>query len=165
MKWIVPVVVIVLAVVGGVFTYQYYSTGQVTVYVKADPADPLFFTIDSVMIHGVNGSWITISNRTVTFQLTSNLTLLTSSRIPAGTYNEIRLYVTGATIEIGGSNFTVSVPSQVIKIPIVGSMKLKGGSSESILLTGNPHLIELGNGGFKVGPVFVAEVLNQSSLR
>jgi|BEDMetMinimDraft_2_1075160.scaffolds.fasta_scaffold21428_2 hypothetical protein len=161
MRWVIPLIIVVIVAAGGVFGYQYLSTGQVNVYVKV-PSDPLFFTVNSVMIHSSSGSWITISNKTVTFQLSSNLTMIASSRIPAGTYNEIRLYISSATFEEGGTNLTVSVPSNVIKIPIVGGMKLSGGSGESLVITGNPHLIQLGNGGIQIGPVFVAEVMNGS---
>jgi len=97
-KGIIGIVIVLLVLVSGIYYgYYYFTTGVVNVYVQDPPTTQgykIYLTISSIMLHKVNASndsWITISNKTITILLTSNMTFLASSRIPSGEYNEIFL--------------------------------------------------------------------------
>jgi len=77
---------------------------------------------------------VTVSNDTETILLSGSPTFLASARIPTGTYNEVRLVVSSAKVEIGGVNVSATLPSVVLKIPIVGSLKLSGGSNVNLII-------------------------------
>ncbi|MGC9105097.1 MAG: DUF4382 domain-containing protein [Thermoprotei archaeon] len=135
-------VIVVLAVIG-YFAYGYFTTGQVNVYIHDPPGSgnqspvKIYLTVASIMLHKENATgnpWVTVSNRTITVLLSSNATFLASSRIPAGVYNEVRLVVVSGAVQIGNINVSATLPSQVLKIPIVGGMKLSGGSSVNLVI-------------------------------
>jgi hypothetical protein len=125
------IVIAVVAYVG----YYFLSTGEVTVYVQDDPSPlKVYLTVDSIMLHRVNGSWITVSNSTITFELSSNITHLISARIPVGKYNEIFLHISNVTLSISGLG--VILPSHVLKVHFVGDDDLivsPAGSSQVVI--------------------------------
>ncbi len=150
------IAIIVIAAAGG---YYYYVTshGTVDIYVTTGNADPIYLTISSVMLHSKSGQWITISNQTKTVLLSSNLSFLASASIPPGNYTEVRLVISSATVTIAGVNVTVSVPSGVIKIPIVpGGLKVQGGKTAKLEILIGPHLIQNGRGQYILSPVITA---------
>jgi len=82
-------VVIIVSAFLGYYLYNYFNYGQVNVYIQDPPNQGLavYLTVSSIMIHQTNGSWITLSNRTITVLLSSNMTFLASSKLPVGEYN------------------------------------------------------------------------------
>jgi len=156
--WILGLVVIVL-VVGGYLGYIYGTTGNVSVYVQDAPSGlSIYLTVTSIMLHAVNGSWVTVSNKTITFKLSSNLTLLASARIPAGKYNEVFLYISNATASLSG--FSVTVPSNMFKIHFVAGKDLLVGPTENAqVIISFPH-ITLSSGSLIISPSVTAEAIN-----
>ncbi|TRM92546.1 hypothetical protein DMP16_09880, partial [Sulfolobus sp. B1] len=88
----------------------------------------------------------------------SNMTFLTSARIPAGEYNEIFLQISAAQVTIGNVNVSAKLPSEVLKIHIINGMDLKGGSTESLLIS-FPH-IAYANGQVIISPSITAQVIS-----
>ncbi len=160
-KSVLAIIVIVIVAVAGVGIYYYSSYGSLDVYVTTGNSDPIYLTISSIMLHSKSGQWITVSNATKTVLLTSNLSFLASSTIPAGNYTEIRLVISSATATIGGINISVKVPSGVIKIPIIaGGLKVSGGSTSKLEIIIGPHLVSTGNGKYIFSPVITARQLS-----
>lgn len=162
-KLIVIGVVLILIIVGGVYYgYYYFSTGNLNIYIQDPPGNlqnlKIYLTISSIMIHKINGSWITISNKSITVLLTSNITFITSARIPAGEYNEVFLEISSAQVEMGNLNISAKIPSGVFKIHIINGMYLKGGSSESLLIS-FPH-VTFANGEIIISPSVTAQVIS-----
>jgi len=162
-KLIVIGVVLILIIVGGVYYgYYYFSTGNLNIYIQDPPGNlqnlKIYLTISSIMIHKINGSWITISNKSITVLLTSNITFITSARIPAGEYNEVFLEISSAQAEMGNLNISAKIPSEVFKIHIINGMYLKGGSSESLLIS-FPH-VTFANGEIIISPSVTAQVIS-----
>ncbi|AAK42732.1 DUF4382 domain-containing protein [Saccharolobus solfataricus] len=164
-KAILGIVIVVLVLAGGVYYGFYYlTTGVVNVYIQDPPTSQgvkIYLTISSIMIHKVNASndsWITISNKTITILLTSNMTFLASSRIPSGQYNEVFLEISFAQVQLGNVNISAKIPSGVFKIHIINGMDLKGGSSQSLLIS-FPH-ITYANGQIIISPSITAEVIS-----
>ncbi|BDB99259.1 DUF4382 domain-containing protein [Saccharolobus caldissimus] len=162
-KLIVIGVVLILIIVGGVYYgYYYFSTGNLNIYIQDPPGNlqnlKIYLTISSIMIHKINGSWITISNKSITVLLTSNITFITSARIPAGEYNEVFLEISSAQVVMGNLNISAKIPSGVFKIHIINGMYLKGGSSESLLIS-FPH-VTFANGEIIISPSVTAKVIS-----
>lgn len=162
-KLIVIGVVLILIILGGAYYgYYYFSTGNLNIYIQDPPGNlqslKIYLTISSIMIHKINGSWITISNRSITVLLTSNITFITSARIPAGEYNEVFLEISSAQVEMGNLNISAKIPSGVFKIHIINGMYLKGGSSESLLIS-FPH-VTFANGEIIISPSVTAQVIS-----
>ncbi|WP_048052154.1 DUF4382 domain-containing protein [Saccharolobus islandicus] len=164
-KGIIGIVIVLLVLVSGIYYgYYYFTTGVVNVYVQDPPTTQgykIYLTISSIMLHKVNASndsWITISNKTITILLTSNMTFLASSRIPSGEYNEIFLEISAAQVQLGNINISAKIPSGVFKIHIINGMDLKGASSQSLLIS-FPH-ITYTNGQIIISPSITAEVIS-----
>ncbi len=160
-KTFLAAIIAVIVVVAGIGFYYYSSYGTVNVYVTTGNSDPIYITISSVMIHSKTGQWVTVSNTTKTVLLSSNLSFLASSKIPVGNYTEVRLVIKSATASIGGINVSVSVPSGVIKIPIIaGGLRVQGGSTSKLEIIVGPHLIMTGKGNYILSPVITAMQLS-----
>lgn len=153
-------VVIIVSAFLGYYLYNYFNYGQVNVYIQDPPNQGLavYLTVSSIMIHQTNGSWITLSNRTITVLLSSNMTFLASSKLPVGEYNEIFLGVSSATVQLGSVNVTAKLPSYVFKVHIIGGLKLTGGSTHNVLIS-FPHLT-LSDGEIIISPSVTATVIS-----
>ncbi|MEM0169191.1 MAG: DUF4382 domain-containing protein [Metallosphaera sp.] len=156
-SWIIGILIILVIIVG-YFGYQYLTTGQVTVLAEDAPGITVTLIITSIMIHQVNGSWITLTNSTIKYVFSSNLTLLTSERIPAGKYNEVFIYVSNATASILG--LPVKIPSNVIKIHFVENKDLIVGPGENAqIIISFPH-VSISSGSLIISPSVTAEAIN-----
>ncbi|MEM4096936.1 MAG: DUF4382 domain-containing protein [Metallosphaera sp.] len=156
-SWIIGILIILVIIVG-YFGYQYLTTGQVTVLAEDAPGITVTLIITSIMIHQVNGSWITLTNSTIKYVFSSNLTLLTSERIPAGKYNEVFIYVSNATASILG--LSVKIPSNVIKIHFVENKDLIVGPGENAqIIISFPH-VSISSGSLIISPSVTAEAIN-----
>ncbi|QKR00132.1 DUF4382 domain-containing protein [Metallosphaera tengchongensis] len=155
--WLIAVAVVVLVIVG-YFGYVYLNTGPVSVYVQDAPSGfAVYLTVSSIMLHQVNGSWITVSNKTVTFQLSSNLTQLVSARVPAGKYNEIFLVIKNASVSLSG--YSVTVPSNVLKIHFISDKDLVVASNlNAQVIISFPH-VSLSAGSLIISPSITAEAI------
>ena len=156
-KAVTAIVAIVIIALAGAGLYYYTSHGTVEVYVTTGNSDPIYLTISSIMLHSKSGQWITVSNTTRTVLLSSNLSFLASASVPAGNYTEVRLIISSATVTIGGVNISVTVPSGVIKIPIIaGGLKVSGGSTAKLEIIIGPHLVSTKSGKYILSPVITA---------
>lgn len=149
----------VVVIAAGLSLYYYYqSHGYVDVYVEGDPQYAVYLTVSSVMLHQESGGWITVSNSSETVQLESTPQLLASSSVPAGNYTEVRLVVTSVEVTVGPVNVSASLPSGILKVPIIrGGLHVSGGSTSKLLLLVGPHIVSTGNGGLMLSPVITAE--------
>lgn len=161
---IIALILVVIVAAGGFLLYYYYTQGQVNVYATTGNPDPIYITIQSVELHSKSGNWITLFNKSLTVQLNDNLSFLSSLRIPAGNYTEVRILVKSATITIGNVNVTLTVPSNKIEVPIVPSgLYVSGGSSVYLAIIFGPHLVSNGNGGYILSPVVAAKQIKPPS--
>ncbi len=159
-SWVVALVVIVAAM-GIVAAYLYFSQGRVDIYVADPPPSiTLYITFTSVALHKVgsnNSGWVVVFNGSKTVELSNTPQLLVSASVPSGEYNEVFFTISSATVQIGGVNITARVPSYVFKVHIVGGLKLSGGSVEKLLIS-FPH-ITLADGQVIISPSITARVI------
>lgn len=151
-----------IAVAGAaVMAYLYLLPGRVDIYV-ADPPSPVavYITFSSVALHrlGSSGSgWIVVFNGSSTVKLSSTPQLLASVSAPPGEYDEVSFTISSATVQIGGMNVTARIPSGEFKVHIIGGLKLRGGSTEKLLIS-LPH-ITLADGQIVISPSITARVM------
>jgi len=158
---LISVVLAVIVLGGSITLYYYYSGGQVNVYATTGNPDPIYLTVQAIELHSKSGIWMTVFNNTATVQLNDNLSFLSSTRIPAGNYTEVRMTLRGATVTIGNINVSVSVPSNKIEIPIVpNGLNVQGGSTVYLAVIFGPHLVSNGNGNYILSPVVTARQIS-----
>ncbi len=144
------------------------SAGTGTLAVRlADAPDPtisaLNVTISRVEAH-LDGKWQTLDTapRTINLlDLVKNDTLLAQGTVPAGRYNQVRLFVDSATVTDSEGTHNVTVPSgsrSGIKINL--NYTIDPNQVTEILLDFNVHksLIKQGNGNYRLQPVIPAVV-------
>lgn len=166
-------VVVVVVAVAAVGAYYYYTSRGGTVYFyMTDPGGhsssgsgasnnasfAIYLTVTSIMIHSASKGWMTVSNKTITVQLSSSLSLITSKSLPPGNYTEIRFVVSSVTVQVGGVNVSASLPSGVLKAPIInGGLQVTSGKSAYLVIYMGPHLVLTGNGQYVLRPVITVE--------
>jgi hypothetical protein len=152
----IAAIVIVAAAAGAL--YYHYSYGSVEVYRVGDPPFAVYVTTSSIMLHSKSGAWVTVSNSSRTVEVTDVPQLLASAQVPVGNYTEVRLVISSAEVTIGPINVSASVPSGVLKVPIVrGGLSVSGGSTSKLELLLGPHVVQTGSGQYILSPVIVAE--------
>jgi len=79
---VIAAVVVIVVVVAAVGAYYYMTRGGTVYFYLTDPGNPsssssnssptaIYLTITSIMIHSTSKGWITVSNKTMTVQLSS----------------------------------------------------------------------------------------------
>jgi len=167
---VIAAVVVIVVVVAAVGAYYYMTMRGGTVYFYlTDPGNPsssssnssptaIYLTITSIMIHSTSKGWITVSNKTMTVQLSSSLSFLSSATLPPGNYTEVRLVVSAVTVQMGPVNVSASLPSGVLKIPIIkGGLQVTSGRTAYLVIYMGPHLTTTGAGQVILRPVITAE--------
>jgi len=120
---VIAAVVVIVVVVAAVGAYYYMTRGGTVYFYLTDPGNPsssssnssptaIYLTITSIMIHSTSKGWITVSNKTMTVQLSSSLSFLSSATLPPGNYTEVRLVVSAVTVQMGPVNVSASLPSE-----------------------------------------------------
>ncbi|MGC9116733.1 MAG: DUF4382 domain-containing protein, partial [Conexivisphaera sp.] len=140
-------VVVVIAAVAGV---AYYATvmraptvgpsAAPTAYAVAltDPpivpagTTALIVNYSGVAVHTEEHGWVANASATGSVNLLAlqNLSLVIANvEVPANsTVNEVRLYVSNATIMVNGTTYPVMLPSGVLKIPITNASRAAPGT-------------------------------------
>ena len=117
----------------------------------------LHITIDRIEAH-LDGQWIEIETEPQTIDLltlTQNETMIGSAGVPSGTYTQIRLFLSEATVTDDTGTHDVQIPSGAqtgLKLNVNATV---GGSPVEILLDFNVQksLSRTGNGQYKLKPV------------
>ncbi|MGC9071212.1 MAG: DUF4382 domain-containing protein, partial [Acidilobus sp.] len=73
--------------------------------------------------------------------------------LPAGNYTEVRLMVSAVTVQVGSVNVSATLPSSVLKIPIVqGGLQVSRGRTAYLVIYMGPHLTQTGSGQYILRP-------------
>jgi hypothetical protein len=172
--WLVSLLALAVLVVaagcGGGGTTDGGGTGQLHVRL-ADALDPdvtaVNVTIDRVEAH-IDGRWQNVPVVAKThnlLDLNENDVLLASAELPAGRYNQVRLFITDATVTDGTGTHNVTIPSAAqtgIKLNV--NYDIGPNEVTVLLLDFNvaKSLIKQGNGQYRLQPVIpvVVKVLS-----
>src|SRR3990172_4382494 len=123
---VVGVGVIALGLIAGIvfFGYTQGGNGILSIGITDAPSEDIshiYITISSIELQGRDNSTIAYSQGPIQFDLISlvNVTkMLGNVSIPAGNYTMIRFAVTSAVATLGGTNVTLKVPSDQVKVPL-----------------------------------------------
>ncbi len=140
-------------------------TGKLTIAIKDAPVDlsRLEVTIDSIEVQSQSNSWVQIpfvdGVQSVTVDL---LTLkdivqeLSTTQIPTGNYNGIRIQVTNAKATYPNGNVVdLTVPSE--KMDIIVHFQINAGSTTSVLIDMQPNTVAISD-TLNLKPVLKATV-------
>jgi predicted metal-binding membrane protein len=130
---IVLAAVLVLVVVGAVAGVLFEATSNTQISIRDPPQqsyDPtvqaIYVTFTSIEVHVANAhsdsGWTTIAtSATVNLFTVLNVSkVLGKAQVPAGKYTELRFNVSKVVVTISGVDFTYTIPSGSLKVPITG---------------------------------------------
>jgi hypothetical protein len=133
-KKIVPALVLVVVVVGGIVGFLFYAPSNVQISIRDPPQqsyDPsiqaIYVTFTSIDIHTANAAsdsgWHTITTGATVnlFTVLNASKVLGKASLPAGKYTELRFNVSKVIVTLSGVNVTYTIPSGSLKIPITGA--------------------------------------------
>lgn len=163
-------VLIAAAIIGGVTvlgqqgilpglnsTSSFGQTGTLAAQITDPPNVPagvtgVYITYTDIKVHMVgsdNNTWDTVAN-TGSLDLMSVVNIsetVGSNSVPVGTYNLVRFDIASATVTYNGKNFTASVPSNQITIPINGGgINVAAGGNVGFLIDVYPTVVPYQNG-------------------
>lgn len=131
------------------------SSALLSVLLTDPPSVPervsaLYVTYTGLSIHVVglgDGGWVTIGGQGTleTLGLVNLTQTISSSSVPMGTYNMISLTISSAQVEFMGKNYSATVNSGKLTIPIVGGLKLNTSGDAAAVIDIQPTILNLGN--------------------
>jgi len=147
------IVVVAIASVGA-FAYIYYGSGTLRIEMADPPADwgeatQVYLSYSAIEIHRVDAGnesgWTTVIDTGGSINLTNTLNvsqLIGLKNLQAGIYNQIRFNIDEANVTVDEQNYTATVPSDVLRVPITkGGIEVTSGQT-SILLIDLDILVE-----------------------
>ncbi|MCH8979372.1 MAG: DUF4382 domain-containing protein [Armatimonadetes bacterium] len=145
------------------------STGSLTLFLADAPLQgvtALNITIDRIDAH-LDGQWVAIETDPQTIDLltlTQNEMMIGSAGVPSGTYTQIRLFLSSATVTDDTGTYDVTIPSAAqtgLKLNV--NATVSGGGVE-LLLDFNvaKSLIKTGEGEYKLKPVIPVVIREQA---
>jgi len=127
-------------------------TGNFQIYLKDQPfdnAEEILVTISKISVQREDESFSTIWSGEKTYdllKLRDEKEKIIDITLEAGTYTQIRLYVTAGQIVISGESHEMKVPSSEVKIPLVFNI-MDDGATEILLDFEADHSIQVVNAG------------------
>ncbi|GAB6947316.1 hypothetical protein JCM16161A_14460 [Vulcanisaeta sp. JCM 16161] len=178
--WVIGAIVVVVVVIGvvaylmlsghgiGIISGSTGTISQVYVYLTDKPVkvNHLYVTISEIAFHregGGNNTWVTCSLAQTTFdlvQLVNTSQLVAQCSLTNGTYNIIRLYVTGVQAVVNGQTYNCTLPSGKFEIPLGLSPIIVNGTSYDVNVDFGAvnNVVITGNGKCVVIPVIHVSV-------
>jgi hypothetical protein len=125
--------VLVLVVVGAVAGVLFEAPSNTQISIRDPPQQSynptiqaIYVTFTSIEVHVANAhsdsGWTTIAtSATVNLFTVLNVSkVLGKAQVPAGKYTELRFNVSKVVVTISGVDFTYTIPSGSLKVPITG---------------------------------------------
>jgi uncharacterized membrane protein AbrB (regulator of aidB expression) len=113
----------------------------------------------------MTGEWKVVCNTTLkvdVVQLGNLMDILCNTPIQPATITNIRVFVTSITGNVTGVGVRdLSLPSGQLEIPVSPLATVQAGSTTTIILDLQPHIVCQGNGDCKLIPVLQASTQDQ----
>ena len=130
------------------------TSGLLSVLLTDPPSVPdgvtaVYITYASVAVHAVGFSdsgWVSVSGQGTidTMSLVNLSQTISSGAIPALTYNQVRFEISNASVEFMGRNYSASIGSGNVEVPILGGLKVNSSSQAATLIDIQPTVANLG---------------------
>jgi hypothetical protein len=153
------------------------SFGTLSVLLTDPPSVPdgvsaVYITYSSIAVHAAgfgDSGWVTVSGQGTfdSMKLVNLSQTISTKTIPSLTYNLIALNISKAQVEFLGKNYSGTISSGKLVVPIIGGLKVNSSSSSVALVDIQPTVINLGTKadpsfaiatGAKASPVPATEV-------
>ena len=144
---IVGGILIAIAIIGSLQTYFTYGSGKLLLLITDPPqwedVAQVYIKCSKIEIHKKGGrnedaGWITILQNLGWINLTEVLEsskVLGEADLQAGTYDQIRFYISNAVVTVGGGNKTAEVKSGKLRVTIMyGGITVKTGQASKLLV-------------------------------
>ncbi len=132
------------------------SSGILSVMLTDPPVVPdgvsaVFVTYSSIAVHAVgfnDSGWVSVTGEGTidTMKLLNFSQTISSATIPSLTYNLIEFNLSKVSVEYLGTNYTATVASGKLVVPIVGGVKVSASNPAAALIDIQPTILNLGNG-------------------
>jgi len=131
------------------------SSGVLSVLLTDPPAVPggvtgIYVTYSSIAVHatGPNDSgWVAFSGQGSidTMKLVNFSQTISSGTVPALTYNMVEFNISKVQVEYAGTNYTSTVASGKLVVPIIGGVKVSSSNPAAALIDIQPTILNLGS--------------------
>ena len=131
------------------------SAGVLSVLLTDPPSVPngvtgVYVTYSSIAVHAIgpnDSGWVSFAGQGTidTMRLINLSQTITSGTVPALTYNLVRLSISQVNVEYTGTNYTATVASGKLIVPIVGDVTVNSSSPAAALIDIQPAVLNLGN--------------------
>lgn len=151
-------------IMSSLFIYVGYGSGTLIVEMIDPPKDwgpasQVYINYSAIMVHRADAAnesgWYTVDTAG-SINLTSVLNVskaIGEGPLQAGKYNVIRFNVTGAIVTVDGVNYTATVASGKLNIPIIkGGIQVDAGQTAYLIVDITPRVTGSEDQGFKLVP-------------
>lgn len=131
------------------------SSGLLSVLLTDPPNVPdgvtaVFITYSDIALHAegfADSGWVSIpgAGSINSLSLVNVSQTISSGTIPSLTYNQVRFTISAASVEFNGKNYTVTLGSGELEVPITGGLKVNSSDSTATLIDFQPTVLNLGN--------------------
>jgi len=110
----------------------------------------VFVTYSGIQIHatGLNDSgWVSFPGQGTidTLKLVNLSQTISSGSLPSLTYNMVQFEITNVTVTYMGANYSATIASDKLVVPIVGGVKVSSSNPAAALVDIQPTILNLGN--------------------
>ncbi|MDE1853869.1 MAG: DUF4382 domain-containing protein [Thaumarchaeota archaeon] len=131
------------------------SSGVLSVLLTDPPSVPegvtaVYITYSSIAVHAAgfgDSGWVQVSGQGTidTLKLVNLSQTISSDTIPSLTYNTVAFTITSATVDFMGKNYSATVSSGRLEVPIVGGLKVNSSATAAALVDIQPVVLNLGD--------------------
>jgi len=163
-KWVLAGVLAASVVMGSLFTYFTYGSGTLVIMMEDPPehwgsASKVYIRYSAIMVHRAEArnesGWSTVTAEGwINLALVLNVSkAIGQGPLQAGKYNIIRFEVAEAVVTVDSKNYTASVSSGKLNIPITrGGIQVNAGQTSYLVIDITPKVTGSPTHGFKLVP-------------
>ncbi len=115
-----------------------------------DGVSAIYFTYSDVAVHASgfgDSGWVTISGQGTidTMGLVNFSQTISTGAVPSLTYNLVAFNISGVMVDFMGRNYSATVDSGRLEVPIVGGLKVNSSDPAAALVDIQPTVLNLGS--------------------
>jgi hypothetical protein len=132
------------------------AIGTLSILLTDPPSVPtgvtaVYITYSDLAVHAVgfgDSGWVNIPGQGTidTLGLVNLSRTISSSEIPALTYDLVRFSISKASVDFMGKNYTMTVNSGQLTVAFVGGLKVNSTTAAAAIVDISPTVLDLGNG-------------------
>jgi len=161
---LVAISISIVVVAGTVLAYTTFGSGNLVLKMKDPPsgwgpAEAVYITFTDIMIHradaGDESGWFSTGVSATNLSLVGMVNVskvIGQTSLQAGLYNIVRFNITQAIVTVKGVNYTCTVESGKLNVPITGGgIRINAGQTSYLEIDINPTITGK-SGNYKLAP-------------